>query len=226
MIETAPSRLPARTLLRAVRDVALAAPLFLGAPLMRRRHLRWGATDAEVAAAMPGDELVPHPSFNATRAITIDAPPEAIWPWIVQIGFERAGFYSYDLFDNAARPSADRILPDCQHPIVGDWVPMAKQVNETTAFKIRAFEPNHWMLWAKPHSSWAWTLTRLADGRTRLVTRLKDAYDWKRTPLNALLSVILFELGDFPMMRKQLLGIKSRAERSERVNASAGPAVR
>jgi hypothetical protein len=162
---------------------------------------------------MPGDELVAEPSFNATRAITIDAPPEAVWPWLVQIGYGRAGFYSYDLFDNAARPSAERILSEFQEPKIGDWVPMASKVNETTAFKISAFEPNRWMLWAKPHSTWAWKLVPLKGGGTRLIVRLKDRYEWRASPGNALLTLILFEFGDFPMMRKLLLGVKRRAER-------------
>jgi hypothetical protein len=202
-----------RHVLRGLGEVAVASPLFLFAPLYRRRHLRWGATDAEVAGAMPGDELVAEPSFNATRAITIDAPPEAVWPWLVQIGYGRAGFYSYDLFDNAARPSAQRILPEYQQPKVGDWVPMASKVNETTAFKIKAFEPNRWVLWEKPHSTWSWKLVPLEGGRTRLLTRLKDRYSWRASPGNALLSLILFEFGDFAMMRKLLLGVKRRAER-------------
>jgi hypothetical protein len=63
-------------------DVLVALPRFLTAPLYRHWHLRWGATDAEVAAAMPGDEIVPEPSFSATRAITIHAPPAKVWPWI------------------------------------------------------------------------------------------------------------------------------------------------
>jgi hypothetical protein len=91
-----------RRVLRGLGDVVTAAPLFLFAPLFRRRHLRWGASEAEVAGATPGDELVPEPSFNATRAITIDAPPEAVWPWLAQLGYGRAGWCSYDLFDNAA----------------------------------------------------------------------------------------------------------------------------
>jgi hypothetical protein len=201
-----------RQVLRGLADVAAASPLFAFAPIYRRRHLRWGATDAEVAGTMPGDELVPETSFNATRAITIDAPPEAVWPWLVQIGYGRAGFYSYDLFDNAARPSAQRILPEHQQPQVGDWVPMASKVNDTTAFKIKAFEPNRWLLWEKPHSTWAWKLVPLED-RTRLVTRVKDRYAWRSSPGNALVSLILFEFGDFPMMRKLLLGVKRRAER-------------
>jgi hypothetical protein len=204
---------PARDPLHSTAAVLVALPRFLTAPLYRHWHLRWGATDAEVAAAMPGDELVPEPSFNATRAITIQAPPEQVWPWIVQIGTRRAGFYSYDLLDNAASPSADHIQPRFQHTRVGDWVPMSSKVNQTTAFKVKAFEPNQWLLWAKPHSTWSWTLTPVDGGRTRLVTRLKENYEWRSSPGLALLTLVLFELGDFPMMRKLLLGVKSRAER-------------
>jgi hypothetical protein len=200
-----------RHVLRSLGEVLVASPLFLFAPLYRRRHLRWGASDAEVAAVMPGDELVPDPSFNATRAMTIDAPPEAVWPWVVQIGYGRAGWYSYDLFDNAARRSAEAVLPAFQHPKVGDWVPMAAKVNEATAFKIKAFEPSRWMLWEKPQSTWAWKLTPLGDRRTRLVVRLKAVYDW-HTPGSALLTLILLEFADFPMMRKQLRGMRRRAQ--------------
>jgi hypothetical protein len=201
----------ARTLARSGADVLVASPRLLTAPLYRHWHLGWGATDAEVVSAMPGDEIVPEPSFTATRAITIAAPPEEVWPWIVQIGTRRAGFYSYDLFDNAARPSADHIQPQFQHTRVGDWVPMSSKVNQTTAFKVKAFELNQWLLWAKPHSTWSWQLTPVDGGRTRLVTRLKENYEW-RSPELALLTLVLFELGDFPMMRKLLVGIRRRAD--------------
>ncbi len=200
-------------LLRAAVEVVPAAPLFATAPLYRSWHLHWGATKDEVGASMPGDEIVPKPTFDATRAITIDAPPEAVWPWLVQIGRGRAGFYSYDLLDNAARPSADRILPEHQQLQVGDWIPMARRISETTAFRVAGLEPGHWLLWEKPHSTWAWTLTPVDGGRrTRLVTRLRDRYPWRRSPALALLSLILLEHGDFPMMRKMLLGLKARAE--------------
>jgi hypothetical protein len=209
-----------RHLAHGLVEVLAASPLFLFAPLYRNRHLRWGATEAEVAEAMPGDELVPEPSFSATRAITIDAPPEAVWPWIVQIGYGRAGWYSYDLFDNAARPSAAQILPEHQHPQLGDWIPMSARVDQTTAFKIAGLVPNEWMLWEKPQSTWAWRLTPLDAQRTRLVVRLKAMYEWKSFG-SALLTLILLEFGDFPMMRKLLLGLRQRAERMARESGSA-----
>jgi hypothetical protein len=208
-----------RDVLRGLADVAVASPLFVFAPLYRRWHMRWGATDGEVAGAMPGDQLVSEPSFNATRAITIDAPPEAVWPWLMQIGYGRAGWYSYDLFDNGARPSAERILPEYQEPKVGDWVPMWSKVNETTAFEIKAFEPNWWLLWEKPRSSWAWKLVPLEGGRTRLISRLKQRYEWRASPGSALFTVILFEFGDFPMMRRLFLNVKRRAEQPGDVGA-------
>ena len=68
---------------------------------LRPWHLRWGATDEEVERAMPGDELVTEPEIDATRGLAVDARPEDIWPWLVQIGYRRAGFYSYDRLDNA-----------------------------------------------------------------------------------------------------------------------------
>jgi hypothetical protein len=201
-----------RDLARGLGEIVAASPLFLFAPLYRHWHLRWGATEAEVDAVMPGDDVVSHPSFTTTRAITIDAPPEDVWPWLVQIGCGKAGFYSYDLFDNAGHPSAEQILPEHQHPSIDDWVPMAAKVNATTAFKVKAFESNRSLLWEKPHSTWSWKLQPLPGGRTRLITRLKDHYAWRAEPANALLSLILFEFGDFPMMRKLLLGVKRRAE--------------
>lgn len=214
-----------RRVLRGLADVLAASPLFLFAPLYRRRHLRWGATESEVTGPMPGDELVADPSFNAARAITIDAPPEAVWPWLVQIGYGRAGWYSYDLFDNGGRPSADRILPECQEPNLGDWVPMWSTVNETTAFKIKAFEPNRWMLWEKPRSTWAWKLVPLEGGRTRMISRLKQRYEWRASPGNALFTLVLFEFGDFPMMRKLFLNVKQRAEQPRFENRAGTPAT-
>jgi hypothetical protein len=197
-------------LAREIHDVAVALPLFATAPLLRHWHRRWGATDAEVAAAMPGDELVPGCQYRCTRAITIDAPAQAVWPWLVQVGFGKAGFYSDDLLDNVAHPSSDRILHEFQTPMVGDWVPMFSKVNDTTAFRIAEINPPGELVWAKPDSTWVWAL-RDIGGRTRLVTRLRILYRWHR-PAGALMSLVLNEFGDFPMMRKMLRTLKQRAE--------------
>src|SRR5829696_3281795 len=85
---------------------------------------RWGATDEEVAAALPGDGIIPDPAGSTTRAITITAAPGDVWPWLVQLGYGRAGWYSYDWIDNDGRPSADRVVPELQDLAVGDQILM------------------------------------------------------------------------------------------------------
>jgi hypothetical protein len=209
-----------RELLCELLDVAIALPLFATAPALRRWHRRWGATDAEVAAEMPGDHLAPGCQFSCTRAITIAAPPQAVWPWLVQVGYGRAGFYSNDLLDNAGRPSSKQIISELQHSNVGDWVPMYRRVSDSTAFRVAAFAEAEHLVWSKPDSTWAWTLTPVAGG-TRLVTRLRLRYRWSR-PGRALLSLLLTELGDFPMMRKMLRTLKQRAEALAAAQAPAG----
>lgn len=186
-------------------------PLFLTAPLYRRLHLRWGASACEVHAALPGDDLVPRAQYRTTRAITIDAPPQAVWPWLVQVGCLRAGFYSDDLLDNLGHPSAREILPALQTLQVGQWVPMSPlDPTEVTAFKVHSFRTDQWLLWSKPDSSWAWVLMELPGRRTRLVTRVRTRYDWSQ-PAAALFGVLLMEFGDFAMMRRMLRGIAARA---------------
>ena len=211
-----------RSIPRAALDALTGVPLFLSTPFRRRQHLRWGATDAEVAGPMHGDDLVPKASFDATRAITIEAPPEMVWPWIVQMGYRRAGFYTYALLDNAGYESAAEVLEEYQHPEVGDWMPMASKVSETTAFRVAAFEAGEWLLWSKPDSTCSWTLTSLPGGRTRLVARLKQRYQWE-SPGMAVFTLVLLELGDFPMMRRMLPGIKERAERLAREGGTRVP---
>jgi len=203
---------PKRRIEYEILDTLSGLPLFATAPLYRHWHVRWGATDDEVRGSMPGDEIIPRASLNATRAITIDAPPERVWPWIVQMGYRRAGFYTYDLIDNDGYPSADRVLEEYQHIAVGDWAfPMNGlfgirfPLTETTAFKVKAFETNQWLLWEKPDSTWAWVLKPLPGGRTRLISRQKAHYPEPFT-------MILMEFGDPPMVRSVLKGIQARAE--------------
>jgi hypothetical protein len=93
---------------------------------------------------MPGDEIVKRPTFNATRTVTIQAQPEQIWPWLVQIGHKRAGWYSYDWVDNLGRPSAEHIIPNLQNLKVGDLIPISP--DGKMGFWVKALEPNQWML--------------------------------------------------------------------------------
>jgi hypothetical protein len=189
--------------------IVLGCGLFFA--LYRPWHLKWGATREEVRRGMPGDELVSAPIFNATRAVTVEANPEVIWPWLVQIGFGRAGWYTYDLLDNLARHSAERIIPDLQHIEIGDLVPLGP--GGDSGLRVKAFETNRWLLWWDSkiqRTTWAWALEPMPDGHTRLVTRVRTRPTW-RHPTTAMW-LVLTELADFPMMRKCLLGIKRRAE--------------
>jgi hypothetical protein len=203
----------ARRLLGQVGSVLADLPLIATAPLYRQWHLRWGSTDAEVASSMPGDATLPNAQFVSTRSITINAEPAAVWPWLVQVGCGRGGFYSNDLLDNLGRPSATTIVPDLQDLKVGQWIPMSPSSTSTdkTAFRVDSFDVESWMLWAKPDSTWSWRLTPTTSGGTRLVTRIHAIYDWSH-PLPTTLGVVLMEFGDFAMMRRMLRGIKTRAE--------------
>jgi hypothetical protein len=131
------------------------------------------------------------------------------------VGCLRAGWYSNDLLDNLTRPSAEEVIPELQELHVGQWVPMSPTPSDKTAFKVASFEPGRLLIWQQPVSTWVWTLEPTGDGGTRLVTRLRIRYEWRR-PSEALLSLVLNEFGDFPMMRRMLLGVKARAESRKR----------
>jgi hypothetical protein len=205
-----------RQLLAVVGDL----PRFLAAPLHRYRHRTWGATADEVAAPLPGDDLLPHAQYRSTRAITIAAPPAEVWPWLVQVGWRRGGWYADDLLDNFARPSARTIRPEFQDLHLGQRLAFVPRASERTAFRVEDFAAGEWLLWRTPNRTWAWRLVALPDGRTRLVSRLHTRYEWSR-PL-VLVTVLLMEVGDYPMMRRMLRGIRKRAEAEHR-RRSAGP---
>jgi hypothetical protein len=194
--------------------IAAAASVVLGLTflgLYRPWQLSWGSTDEELARSMPGDEVVARPSFDSTRAVTVNATPEDIWPWIVQIGFGRAGWYSYDLLDNLGRHSSERILPELQHVNDGDLIPMGPGAE--TGMWVKAFVLDRWSLWwdkKNQLTTWAWALDPMPDGRTRLVTRVRSSASL-RHPMSVFW-LLMVEVADFPMMRKCLLGIKRRAE--------------
>jgi hypothetical protein len=195
--------------LAAVGTAASATGAYLR--FIRPWQLRWGATDEEVARAMPGDDVVKHPTFNATRAVTIQARPEEIWPWLVQIGITRAGWYSYDWLDNLGKPSAQRILPQFQHVAVGDVVPISPDGKQ--GMYVKDFEANQFTLWwdQKGEATWYWGLYPQDDSQTRLITRVRMHYHWLKP---SILFSLLVEFTDIAMMRKCMLGIKQRAERA------------
>lgn len=173
---------------------------------------------------MPGDDLVQDAQFVATRAITIHAPPEDVWPWIQQVGFRRSGFYSYDLLDNLGHPSSHAILPEWQNLHVGEIAaPMADPPTAATSFTIAEVDAPRHLVWAKPDSTWAWRLEPVDVNRTRLVTRLKVRY---RCRPDALVTVPLIEFGDFAMMRRMLLGLRDRAERHRSQPSAASTETR
>jgi preprotein translocase subunit YajC len=178
--------------------------------IIRPWQHRWGATDEEVLRSMPGDELVQNPSINATRAVTVNARPGDIWPWIVQIGFGKAGWYSYDIIDNLGRPSADYINPEWQNLKPGDKIFLSSWTYNT----VKEMNPFKSILWtggdsAATDGTWAWGLYPVDENHTRLITRMRGRYDWKSPWIILLLLVDTF---DIIMMRKCMLGIKKRAE--------------
>src|SRR5664279_2774112 len=202
-------------LMRSRGVVALlgaAAAAVVYARYVRPWQLTWGATPGEVTRRLPGDELVRRPTFNATRAITIAAPPEEIWPWLVQIGLTRAGWYSYDILDNLGRPSARHVIPELQDLAVGDIVPMSPDGKQ--GMRVHSLDPPRSMIWGTPgDTTWAWQLDANLDGSTRLVTRVRSRYRWL-SPSIAFSA--LLEFGDIWMMRKMLLNLRDRAEGTDR----------
>ena len=185
--------------------------------VIRPWHLRWGATDAEVEMTLPCDELVEHPRLNATHAITIDAPVSRIWPWLVQIGQTRGGFYSYSWLENVVgcrMHNANRIHPDWQELKVGDEVWLHPKA---PPLRVLATEPEKYIALEK---CWTFYLQAIDESRTRLIIRGRGDYypDFKNTLLNFIYFRLIFEPAHFIMERKMMLGIKERAEATTNSN--------
>lgn len=198
--------------MRSRRVLALIAPPVAAVAAyirwFRPWQLTWGATPAEVARPLPGDELVPRPTFDATRAIAIRATPSEIWPWLVQVGLTRAGWYSYDLLDNFGRRSATRIIPELQHLEIGDVVPMSPDGKQ--GMRVLDLVPPRSMIWGTPgDTTWSWQLDANPDGSTRLITRVRSRYQWLSP---SIAFSVLLEFGDIWMMRKMLLNLRARTE--------------
>lgn len=193
---------------------ALAYPLFF-----RRWCLSWGATPAEVSRVLPGDELLPDPDIVATRAVTINAPPDAIWPWLVQMGSGRGGAYTYDWIENLfglGMHSARQILPEFQDVKVGDEIQLGPG---RPAMRVEVCDPEQALVTRFADGTWVWIFGLFPeDGATRLVSRNLIATP-DASPVARLFNTLVMEPGSLVMERKMLLGIKERAERL----AGAGP---
>jgi hypothetical protein len=181
--------------------------------VVRRWHARWGATGEEVRRAMPGDDIVVRPRDVTTRAVTIHARPEEVWPWLAQMGYQRGGMYSYDWIDLALGvldgPSADRILPEFQRLEAGDEIPLGSGPN----WPVASVEANRSLVLdielEQARISWSFELRELGEDQTRLILRIRIRSVWW-AQLASFFPVMDF--GSFVMTRKMLLGIKQRAE--------------
>ena len=201
-----------RTLV-AIAGIAAAA---LAAEPLYRRHLRervltWGATREEAARRLPGDELLDAADIVATRAITIDAPPSAIWPWLVQMGPGRAGAYTYDWIENLFgldMHSADRIVPEWQQLDVGD----VQRPPKGPGMRVEILEPERVLSSRSDAGDWVWTFALEPSGEsTRLISRNRIVM--KGAAAGQRLGMLVMEPGSLVMERRMLLGIKERAER-------------
>jgi hypothetical protein len=123
----------------------MAAVEVVYAAWVRPRLMRWGATDEEVAGPYPGADLIPGGQRAATMAVTIDAPPDRVWPWLVQMGGDRGGWYSWDRLDNGGRPSATRVHSEWQDLAVDDYVKYGTRKGPVDAWQVAALDPSRFL---------------------------------------------------------------------------------
>lgn len=216
--------------LRALTLIAAFALLLAGYfDIARPWYLRWGATDDEVARTLPGDEILPVSGRQETRAITINAPMAEVWPWLAQLGQDRAGFYSFDLLENAVgceMPTSDRLRPDRQTWQTGDrlWMYPKEKAGGIGYATLRTFVPGRALAFGThapgthltdpDDGSWAFVLEPIDRSTTRFLVRGRGA------PGRALLGVAfdsaIFEPAHFVMERRMMIGISQVAEGSDR----------
>jgi len=194
------------------RIVAVAVAAALAAlykRVLRKSILNWGATDKEASARLPGDELLEDGDGVSTRAIDIDAPPTAVWPWLAQMGpSPRGGAYTYDWIENLLglnMHSTGRVLPAFQHPQVGDTFSLG-----SNRMRMDRVESERVLAWRSEDGTWVWTsVLEPRDGGTRLISRNR----FRLPALVARIGMLPMEPGSLVMERKMLCGIKQRAER-------------
>lgn len=216
---------PARRGFWGVVGDVLANALVLYVVLVAAPHpwyTRWGSTDAELAMPLPGDDPGRHPAYEMNLAVSISAPPSEVWPWLVQIGQDRAGFYSYDWLENlllgAHIHSANAIHPEWQHRAAGDEVrilppgALGGLIRKPITMRVEQVVPERALvlqMWG------AFVLVPGPEGTTRLITRTPVAGPGAPVVM-APLDLFGFQPVHFIMERKMLLGMKERAERAPR----------
>ncbi|MEO3756950.1 hypothetical protein ABGB19_01475 [Mycobacterium sp. B14F4] len=207
----------------------------VGAVALYRGHVRpwmytWGATDQEITAALPGDELVSPDTPRTTRAVTVDAPIDAVWPWLVQIGEDRAGFYSYDWLERAVGTTihnAKRIHPEWQDLRVGDTVWLARRYGDAARQVVAAIEPQKYLVLMSPADHARVRQGRKATGAWAF--HLRRSGSWTRLVARGSGGVVgnpVFDIPHFVMEQKMLRGLRDRAqliEQSSEVPFIRGP---
>jgi|SRR5208337_2434498 len=205
--------------------LALLAVFFLFAALAAYASFQVRATSAERVRTLAGDNLIPQPIGSVHHAITMRRPPREVWPWLVQMGSGRAGWYSYDFIDNGGHHSSERILPDLQNIRVGSVFPALPGAKDV--FVVAQCEPEHSLVlsWRLPNGryqvTWAFVLEQPQPGQTRLIVRGRVAAGYHPFGLPQWLAAPLGRVAHFIMQRKQLLNIARRAEASP----SVGPPI-
>ena len=194
--------------------VIAAAVIATYVAVIGRWQRRWGATDEEVCRAMPGDDVLRPDAPSTTRAITIDSPPEDVFPWLVQIGYGRGGWYSYDWIDNDGQPSVDRIDPALQRLAVGDRIEFFPGAGPV----VREIAPNRHIVSGGDADSWCLLVAPMLEGRTRLISRWRQ--DWPMT-FGARVWATIADPGAFLMEQKMLRRIRDLAERSGKPRSEA-----
>jgi hypothetical protein len=192
----------------------------------RERCLGWGATQEERRQALPGDELLLEPDIVSTRAVTVDAPAEYVWPWLVQMDPGRGGAYTYDWIENLfglGMHSADEILPQYQHLAVGEEFQLGAH---GPALRVAALEPQRALVVRSDDGNWIWAFClRAAASGTRLISRNRIATP-EASPKTRAVNQYVMEPGSLIMEHKMLAAIKHRAERlavSAHKTSSAAP---
>jgi hypothetical protein len=219
-------------------SLGLAGGSLAALAVTRRWHQHWGATDHEITQRLPGDDLIPAARLHSTHAITIAAPAERIWPWLAQMGYEdRAGTYSYDLLERSMGRNLDRLDPAIAPLTTGGTMPFAPAMPMTVAVA----DPPHalvlWQVtsrgkaidpagpWGDDHVAWSWAfvLEPVDAATTRLLVRMRVSYQpaAKWAPYLWL----LVEPAHFVMGRRQLLGIRQRAEAARPSDGQEGTAA-